>query len=94
MKTDFGFVYKNLNGSEANSSLADLTVVAEGPVDLGNGWIGDRVNFDRSNGCLIEFRTGQERVPGIDDNCACEVDESYVIFHYGVSKESIDGLKR
>lgn len=94
MSSDFGFVYKTLAGAEAESLFTDLKKVAEGPIDLGNGWIGDRINYDKKNSCLIEFRTGEERIPGHVVNYACEVKEDYVIKKYGVTKEKINSLKR
>lgn len=93
MSSEFGFIYKNLLGTEAESELMDLRIVAEGPVDLGDGWIGDRVNYDKKNCCLIEFRTGEERTPGHVDNYACEVDEDYIVKHYHVSREELEALK-
>lgn len=93
MSNDFGFIYKTLAGNEAESSLIDLQIVAEGPIDLGNGWTGDRINYDRKKSCLIEFRTGEERIPGHVDNYACEVKEDYVIEHYNISRKEIEALK-
>jgi len=92
MSSEFGFIYRNLCGAEAESSLMDLRIVAEGPVDLGGGWIGDRVNYDKKNCCFIEFRTGEERTPGHVDNYACEVDEDYIVEFYPVSKEELVAL--
>jgi hypothetical protein len=94
MSNDFGFTYKNRVGRDAESSLMDLSIVAEGPVDLGNGWTGDRVNYDKKNRCFIEFRTGKETIPGHVENYACEVDVNYVIERYAVSKEEIESRKQ
>ena len=93
MSSEFGFIYRNRFGAEAESSLMGLRTVADGPVDLGNGWIGDRVNYDKKNCCFIEFRTGNERTPGHIDNYACEVDEDYVVRLYPVSKEELSAFK-
>ena len=92
MISDFGFTYQTLTGTEEESSLMDLEIVVEGPVDLGNDWSGDRVNFDKKNGCFIEFRTGKEKTPGHVENYACEVDEEYVVSHYDVSQKEIEAI--
>jgi len=94
MSGDFGFIYKTLAGIEAESSLMDLQIIVEGPVDLGNGWTGDRINYDRKRGCLIEFRTGEEKTPGHVENYACEVNEDYVVRHYDISQKEIEEIKR
>ncbi|MDQ8036767.1 MAG: hypothetical protein REI12_05055 [Pedobacter sp.] len=92
MSGDFGFKCRGLKGAEFESSLLDLTIVAEGAVDLERGWTGDRINFDRKNRCFIEFRSGKERAHGIVDNYACEVSVDYVVEKYGVSREEITRL--
>lgn len=85
----FNFVYLNTEGNESESSLLNLVRVVEGPVDLGGGWTGDRVNYDKVKKCFIEFRSGKEMLPGFTDTTNREVDIHYVCKVYKVSKGSI-----
>jgi hypothetical protein len=90
----FEFSYTNLEGSEGKSSLLNLIRVVEGPVKLTDGWVGDRVNYDKKIRCFIEFCSGSERTPGFTDSMSREVDADYICLTYNISSEKITEFER
>jgi hypothetical protein len=79
------FEYKNIKGVSSEAKFSDLKIIAEGPIELGNGWQADRVNYCKPLSIFIEFRSGPEKLPGHVPSEAVEVTKQYVQETYGVS---------
>jgi len=82
-KQKMNFTYINRNGKNCEADFNDLTVVAEGPKPISNGWQSDRINYLKTKSIYIEFKSGPENVPGVVPSAAEEVGLEYIKSVYG-----------
>ena len=88
----FQFTYRSLAGAEVEVGFASLQIVAEGRVQMKDGWFGERINYSSESGALIEFRSGPETIPSFEPSIAVEVTPSYVSAAYGISEQQLASI--
>jgi hypothetical protein len=74
------------------SKFRNLLNIAEGPIELANGWTGDRINYDKSLEVFIEFRSGPEGPPGIVPSSAHQVTMDYIVQKYGIDRKDLESI--
>lgn len=88
----YDFTYLALTGVSAKADLLGLLTVVDGPLDMGDGWSGDGINYVPSARIFIEFQSAVERVPGFSPSRSREVTREYVVQAYGVAEEALDAF--